>query len=92
MTDSDSAALERQRVGATIKALREYTGATIDQLATRVGMARPTLANIEAGRRSLNRKHLRAMAAALGVPPIAIMWADEDEAAPGVGKQTAGAA
>lgn len=83
---------ERQRIGATVKALREARGATPDQLANYVGISRPLLANIEAGRRRLNYRHLPKIAEYLGVPPIAIMWADEDEAAPGVGKQETGAA
>lgn len=33
---------ERRRVGATIRALRQKIGATPDQLAHRVGIARPT--------------------------------------------------
>ena len=42
---------ECQRIGATVKALREARGATPDQLANSVGISRPLLANIEAGRR-----------------------------------------
>lgn len=83
---------ERRRIGATIRALRQKIGATPDQLAHRVGIARPTLTNIELGHRGLRPELLAPLAEALGVPPIAIMWADDDQAAPGVGKREAGAA
>lgn len=83
---------ERRRVGATIRALRQKIGATPDQLAHGVGIARPTLTNIELGHRGLRPELLAALAEALDVPQVAIMWADEDEAAPGVDKREVGAA
>lgn len=70
---------ERKRVGATVRALRQARGATIEQFAHRVGISRPLLANIEAGRRNLKAEKLPIFAEALGVPQIAIMWPDYDE-------------
>lgn len=67
---------ERRRVGATIRALREARGANADQFANKIGISRPYLANIEAGRRGLRAELLPVVADALGVPQIAIMWTD----------------
>lgn len=83
---------ERQRIGATVKALREARGATPDQLANYVGISRPLLANIEAGRRRLTYRHLPKIAEYLGVPPIAIMRPEDASTAPGVDKREVGAA
>lgn len=67
---------ELVRVGATIRALRQKSGATIDEFATKVGISRPALSNIEAGRRRLRPELLPVVAEALGVPQVAIMWPD----------------
>ena len=67
---------EMRRRGATIRALREARGARPQQLANKVGIARPTLANIELGHRDIRPELLPKLADALEVPPIAIMWAD----------------
>ena len=72
---------ERKRVGATIRALREARGANADQLANKIGISRPYLANIEAGRRGLRPELLPKVADALGVPQIAIMWTDYNNTA-----------
>lgn len=72
---------EMRRVGATIRALREARGATLDQFANKIGLSRPALSNIEAGRRRLRPELLPKVADALGVPQIAIMWTDYDNTA-----------
>lgn len=69
---------EEVRIGATIRALRQARGASIDDLATRIGLSRPALSNIEAGRRRLRPELLPVVADALGVPQVAIMWPEYD--------------
>ena len=82
---------ERLRIGATLRALREARGATPDQVANAIGISRPLLANVEAGRRRLNYKHLPKIAEYLGVPPIAIMRPEHPAGhAPGDGAGAAG--
>lgn len=60
---------EMRRRGATIRALREARGASPQQLANKVGIARPTLANIELGHRGIRPELLPKLADALDVPP-----------------------
>lgn len=62
-----------ERVGGTIKAMREMRGMTVDDLASRVQKSRPYLANIEAGRKPLTAELLPRIATALGVPQVAIL-------------------
>lgn len=74
---------EMLRRGATIRALHEAHGVSPQQLANKVGIARPTLTNIELGHRDIRPELLPKFAAALEVPPIAIMWSDYMEAEKG---------
>lgn len=55
-------------------------GLTPDDLATSVGISRPYLANIEAGRKRLTPVLAARVAAALKVPQIALVAFDDDEA------------
>lgn len=64
---------ERERVGATLRAFRELRGFTPDEFATEIGISRPYLANIEAGRKQLTEILLARAAEALKVRQIAIM-------------------
>ena len=64
------------RVGATVKSLRELRGFRPDGFAGAVGISRPYLANIEAGRKKLTNILLARMAETLAVPQIAIMRPD----------------
>lgn len=68
------------RVGATLRQLRELRGVKIDDLATRMGISRAYLANIEGGRKRLTPVLLARAASELGVPQISIMRADEPAA------------
>ena len=65
-----------ERVGATVRQFREMRGLKADELATKVGISRAYLANIEAGRKRLTPVLLARVAAELQVPQIAIMRAD----------------
>lgn len=64
---------ERQRIGATITELRKKAGWRADQFANAIGISRPYLSNIEAGRKPLTKVLLAKIALALDVPQLAIM-------------------
>lgn len=69
---------EAERVGATLRTLRELRGFTPDELAREVGISRPYLANIEAGRKPLSDVLLAKIAHTLKVRQLAIMRPDID--------------
>lgn len=50
--------LERARIGATLRTLRKTRGLSADSLATTLGISRPYLSNIEAGRKPLTHQLL----------------------------------
>lgn len=66
---------ERQRIGATLRALREKTGLRADQAANalRPPKSRSYVANIEAGRKPLTPVLLAQFADMYDVPQVAIM-------------------
>lgn len=72
---------EWARVGATLRTIRELRGYKPDPFASAIGISRPYLANIEAGRKKLTDILLARAAAALKVEQIAIMLPAEDAAA-----------
>lgn len=59
--------LERARIGATIRTLRKTRGLSTDSLATSLGISRPYLSNIEAGRKPLTHQLLVQLADLLEV-------------------------
>lgn len=61
------------RTGATLRTLRELRGYKPDPFASSIGISRPYLANIEAGRKKLTNVLLARAAAELKVEQIAIM-------------------
>ena len=63
---------ERDRIGATIRQIRMMRGFKPDEFASEIGISRPYLANIEAGRKPLTEVLLSRIADALSVPQIAI--------------------
>lgn len=63
---------ERVRIGETLRTLREARGFKPDEFATELGISRPYLANIEAGRKRLTPQLLAKSAKVLDVRPIAI--------------------
>ncbi|WP_087485518.1 helix-turn-helix domain-containing protein [Brachybacterium massiliense] len=74
-----SASTEAQRIGATLRTIRELRGFTVDELAREVGISRPYLANIEAGRKPLSDVLLAKLSNALRVRQLAIMRPDLEE-------------
>lgn len=70
---------ERERVGATVKALREAYGWKLGKFATAISVSHSYLANIEAGRRPLPPALARKVADTLGVPLAAITTQHEVE-------------
>ena len=62
-----------ERVGQTLRTLRESRGFKPDEFASKIGISRPYLANIEAGRKKLTNVLLARSAAALCVEQLAIM-------------------
>lgn len=67
---------ERVRIGATVRTYRELRGYKPDEFANEIGISRPYLANIEAGRKPLTEVLLARVAAALGVTQVSIVRAD----------------
>jgi transcriptional regulator with XRE-family HTH domain len=57
------------RIGHIIKAERERKRLTLAQLSTAIDCKHPTLANYEAGRRTITRNKVDALALALGIDP-----------------------
>lgn len=76
MTDTASTATEDERIGETLRVLRERRGYTRNQLADLMGISRPQLSNIEAGRRKLDEIRLARAADALECRPLAIRRPD----------------
>lgn len=74
LTEAETA--ERRRIGATIKELRSRSGWKTDQFAQEIGISRPYLANIEAGRKPVTKQLVARIAAALDVPQLAIVRPD----------------
>lgn len=64
---------EKVRIGATLKALRVAHGWKTETFADALDIARPTLANIEAGRKGLTPDKARRAAEVLNVPLAAIV-------------------
>lgn len=64
---------ERVRIGETLRTLRESRGYKPDEFASELGISRPYLANIEAGRKPLTKVLLARAAKALDVRPLAIV-------------------
>lgn len=63
---------ERVRIGATLKTLRLLRGWRADDFANEIGISRPYLSNIEAGRKPITNPILANAAKALDVEQIAI--------------------
>lgn len=70
LTEAERA--ERQRVGATLRALRETRGWKLGDFATELGISYAYLSNIEAGRKPLTNQLLAKASALLQVDQIAI--------------------
>jgi transcriptional regulator with XRE-family HTH domain len=57
----------QRRVGERVRSLRTGRGLTQRELADRVRISRPSIANVEAGRQNVGLRQLCALAGALGV-------------------------
>lgn len=68
---------EALRVGSTVRELRELRGVKADELASAIGISRPYLANIEAGRKRLSPVYAARIADYLKVRQISILRPDE---------------
>lgn len=64
---------ERVRIGATLRELRELRGYKPDEFAGLIGISRPYLANIEAGRKALTKVLLSRCAKVLDCRQIVIV-------------------
>ena len=64
---------EAPGVGARIRALRERAGLQSQELAEKLRLDPSAMSNIERGRRAVKTEELAAIAAALGVSPLAIL-------------------
>jgi transcriptional regulator with XRE-family HTH domain len=64
---------ERERIGATIREIRESRGYKPDEFANLTGISRPYLMNIEAGRKPLTKVLLARFANVLNAKQIAIV-------------------
>jgi transcriptional regulator with XRE-family HTH domain len=76
VTVSDASADLNRRAAARIRAVREAAGLSQGELAVRVGLSRPSLANIEAGRQTITLRQLGAIAAALGTTAVELLSSD----------------
>jgi transcriptional regulator with XRE-family HTH domain len=65
-------------VGAAIRAERDRLGITQDDLAQRLGMSRPSVANIEKGRQQISVSQLLSFSKALGVAAASLIPVDPD--------------
>ena len=63
---------EKERIGATIRTLRLIRGWRADDFASEIGISRPYLSNIEAGRKAVTQQIVANAAKALDVPQVAI--------------------
>jgi transcriptional regulator with XRE-family HTH domain len=72
---------EDRRIGATLRHFRELRGYKPEEFADKIGISRPYLANIEAGRRTLSNVLLAKSAEALRIEQVAIMLPDEESVA-----------
>jgi len=73
VTVSDASADLNRRAAARNRAVGEAAGLSQGELAARVGLSRPSLANIEAGRQTITLRHLGAIAAALGTTAVELL-------------------
>src|SRR5579859_1787822 len=72
---------ERKRIAERLRQAREAAGLSQGQVAKLLGMHRPTITEIEAGRRKVSAEELGALAEAYGVT---VQWVacDQDDSLP----------
>lgn len=64
---------EHQRIGATLRTIREARGFKLGELASELGISYAYLSNIEAGRKRLTPQLLAKASRVLDTRPIAIV-------------------
>ena len=64
---TDKLAKDRVRIGERLRAAREAAGLTQGQIAKKLGIHRPSISEVEAGRRRVSAEELAQMANAYGV-------------------------
>jgi transcriptional regulator with XRE-family HTH domain len=84
---SDGESARRPRLAVTIRTRRERIGKSQRWLAARVGVVHGTLENWETGRSRPAKRHLPALASALGIELAALEWQRELWAKNGGGPQ-----
>ena len=67
--------------GKRVRAARRNAHLTQEQLATRLGLSRPSIVNIEAGRQGVYLRFLMPLAEALGCPVASLLPFDVDRPA-----------
>ena len=65
--------LESERMGATLRVIREIRGMTVDQLAAELQVSAAHVRNIEAGRKPLTARLTALAAEALVIPQVALV-------------------
>lgn len=71
----------RMNVGSRIRALREQQGLTLEHVASRVGMTKGFLSDVENGKRGISSENLLRLAQALGASVDFLLTGDEGQGA-----------
>jgi transcriptional regulator with XRE-family HTH domain len=75
---TDKLAKDRVRIGERLRSARDAAGLTQGQIAKKLGIHRPSISEIEAGRRKVSAEELAQMADAYGVQ---VGWLTGEEGA-----------
>jgi transcriptional regulator with XRE-family HTH domain len=78
VTTPEEAAARRQAIGQRIRAARESAGLSQGQLARLLGLHRPSLSEVEAGKRKVSAEELSTIAEHCGVSPTWLATGKED--------------
>lgn len=73
LPSSSEISSEDQRIGATIREMRQMRGMSQDELSRAATISRAYVANIESGRKRPSMKVVARIATALAVPQISII-------------------
>ena len=79
MSDMD---LTRQAIASRLRLAREIAGLTQGQVAKALGLHRPTVSEMEAGRRKVSVEELSRLAELYGVNVLWVVGEDADQANP----------
>jgi transcriptional regulator with XRE-family HTH domain len=69
-------------VGGLVRKARDKAGLTQDALASRIGLTRTSVTNIEKGRQKVLLHTLCDLASALGIPPAALLPESQESTEP----------